>query len=174
MSYNAKNYTAQGGEKTVIGGELEILAGAKIKADAGATIEGFGGGDAVETIVELPAEATAAQYAEAYGKVTALLEAGLLPVLKTEFNNAECYVPFKFDGGQQYVFIGTLSELPDRSIATVAFGLSESTCTSYFCGMMIASNVAACAATDVPGCVTSINAILTALKNAGIMNADSE
>ena len=44
MSYNAKNYTEQGVEKTVIGGELEILPGATIKADEGATVEGFGGG----------------------------------------------------------------------------------------------------------------------------------
>ena len=44
MSNNTKNYTEQGGEKTVIGGELEILPGAKIKADEGAEVEGFGGG----------------------------------------------------------------------------------------------------------------------------------
>ena len=44
MSNNTKNYTEQGGEKTMIGGELEILPGAKIKADEGATVEGFGGG----------------------------------------------------------------------------------------------------------------------------------
>lgn len=36
-----------------------------------------------------------------------------------------------------------------------------------------ASNVATSTATDVAGCVTSINAILTALKGAGIMVADS-
>ena len=30
MSYNAKNYTAQGGEKTVIGGTLEIKEGASV------------------------------------------------------------------------------------------------------------------------------------------------
>lgn len=30
MSYNTKNYTEQGGEKTVIGGELEIKPGAKV------------------------------------------------------------------------------------------------------------------------------------------------
>jgi hypothetical protein len=41
MSYNSKNYTAQGGEKTVIGGEIEILSGGKIKVDAGATVEGL-------------------------------------------------------------------------------------------------------------------------------------
>ena len=31
MSYNAKNYTEQDGEKTVIGGTLEILEGATVK-----------------------------------------------------------------------------------------------------------------------------------------------
>lgn len=30
MSYNTKNYTEQGGEKTVIGGTLEIKEGAKV------------------------------------------------------------------------------------------------------------------------------------------------
>ena len=47
MSYNAKNYTEQGGEKTVIGGTLEVLPGATIVADEGATVEGFGGGSYV-------------------------------------------------------------------------------------------------------------------------------
>ena len=31
MSYNTKNYTEQGGAKTVIGGTLEITNGAQIK-----------------------------------------------------------------------------------------------------------------------------------------------
>lgn len=35
-----------------------------------------------------------------------------------------------------------------------------------------AANVAECEAEDVAGCVTSINAILTALKEAGMMEAD--
>src|SRR5574344_1096515 len=30
MSYNAKNYTEQGGEKTIIGGRLEIKEGASV------------------------------------------------------------------------------------------------------------------------------------------------
>ena len=42
--YNAKNYNEQGGANTVIEGELLIKSGAKIKAEAGATVEGFGGG----------------------------------------------------------------------------------------------------------------------------------
>lgn len=44
MSYNTKNYTEQGGARTVIGGEIEILPGAKIKACEGAEVQGFGGG----------------------------------------------------------------------------------------------------------------------------------
>ena len=42
MSYNTKNYTEQGGEKTVIGGLLVILPGATIRAEEGAEVEGFG------------------------------------------------------------------------------------------------------------------------------------
>ncbi len=38
----------------------------------------------------------------------------------------------------------------------------------------VAENVVACAATDVAGCVTSINAILTELKEAGLMAPDDE
>ena len=38
MSYNTKNYTEQGGEKTVIGGEIEILG--TLTIDDGATVAG--------------------------------------------------------------------------------------------------------------------------------------
>jgi hypothetical protein len=38
MSYNVKNYTEQGGEKTVIGGTLEIQAGASVTGITTATI----------------------------------------------------------------------------------------------------------------------------------------
>jgi len=38
----------------------------------------------------------------------------------------------------------------------------------------VAANVAASEATDVAGCVTSINEILEALKTAGLMAADPE
>ncbi|MFA9398833.1 MAG: Head fiber protein [Clostridiaceae bacterium] len=33
MSYNTKNYTEQGGERTVIGGELDITGDGKLKFD---------------------------------------------------------------------------------------------------------------------------------------------
>lgn len=38
MSYNTKNYTEQGGEKTVIGGILEIAAGASVTGITTASI----------------------------------------------------------------------------------------------------------------------------------------
>lgn len=52
MSYNTKNYTEQGGEKTVIGGTLEIKAGATVTGLAAnpllaATETDFGGIKAV-------------------------------------------------------------------------------------------------------------------------------
>ena len=44
MSYNTKNYREQGGEKTVIGGEVILAANAKVTIDPAALIEGLPGG----------------------------------------------------------------------------------------------------------------------------------
>ena len=64
MSYNVKNYTEQGGEKTVIGGTFEVLDGATvtrvtgITAAAKATVLGGikaatkGAGDTVEAKID--------------------------------------------------------------------------------------------------------------------------
>lgn len=64
MSYNVKNYTEQGGEKTVIGGTLEVLDGATVTGITGvagtATATELGGikaaakgaGDAVECKID--------------------------------------------------------------------------------------------------------------------------
>jgi hypothetical protein len=41
MSFNAKNYNPQGGDRTVIGGELTIISGGKIKVEDGAAVEGL-------------------------------------------------------------------------------------------------------------------------------------
>jgi hypothetical protein len=45
MSYNTKNYREQGGEKTVIGGEVILAANAKVTIDPAAVIEGLPGGN---------------------------------------------------------------------------------------------------------------------------------
>ena len=41
---NVKNYNEQGGAKTVIGGEIQIADGGKLKVDSGATVEGISAG----------------------------------------------------------------------------------------------------------------------------------
>lgn len=52
-------------------------------------------------------------------------------------------------------------------------GVAAATATTLG-GVKTAENVAASEASDVAGCVTSINAILTALKASGIMDPDAE
>lgn len=48
MSYNTPNYTEQGGEKTVIGGEIEILG--TLTIDDGATVAGVVTADVVNNL----------------------------------------------------------------------------------------------------------------------------
>ena len=51
MSYNTKNYTEQGGEKTVIGGVLEIKEGALITGLPVLENQQASTADSVETLV---------------------------------------------------------------------------------------------------------------------------
>ena len=44
MSYNTKNYREQGGEKTIIGGEVILAGTAKVTIDPAADIEGLPSG----------------------------------------------------------------------------------------------------------------------------------
>ena len=55
MSYNAKNYTEQGGEKTVIGGTLEFAAGARVVNLPAATKTAAGGVKAVDNLEDCAA-----------------------------------------------------------------------------------------------------------------------
>lgn len=113
MSYNAKNYTEQGGEKTVIGGTLEIKEGASVTG--------------------LPSSQMAAATETALG--------GIKAAAKTETDT----VPAKIGAdGMLYV-----------SAYPVAANQTEST------------------ATDIPGLLTDFNALLTKLKAAGLMAADT-
>jgi len=61
MSYNAKNYVEQGGDVTVIGGELNVAAGGKITAagtqanhiaDISTTVDGTAIATAVNAILK--------------------------------------------------------------------------------------------------------------------------
>ncbi|MHB7980623.1 Head fiber protein [Clostridium sporogenes] len=51
MSYNTKNYTEQGGEKTVIGGVLEIKEGASVTGLPVLENQPASSADSVETLV---------------------------------------------------------------------------------------------------------------------------
>ena len=55
MTYSAKNYTEQGGEKTVIGGTLEFTDDAKVKNLPKATKTQVGGVKAVDNLEDCAA-----------------------------------------------------------------------------------------------------------------------
>lgn len=71
MSYNAKNYVEQGGDVTVVGGELNIAAGGKISK----------AGTQAKHIADIGNEATGTQIATAVNAILAALEG--VGILKT-------------------------------------------------------------------------------------------
>ncbi len=119
MSYNTKNYTEQGGDKTVIGGTLEIKQGASVTG--------------------LPASEISAAAETKLG--------GIKAAAKAETDT----VPAKI-GADGILYVPTypvVSEIP------------------------VAENQVDSTATDVPGLLADFNALLTKLKAAGIMTADT-
>ena len=71
MSYNAKNYVEQGGDVTVVGGELNVAAGGKISK----------AGTQANHIADITNEATGTQIATAVNAILAALEG--VGILKT-------------------------------------------------------------------------------------------
>ena len=71
MSYNAKNYVEQGGDVTVIGGELNVAATGKISK----------AGTQANHIADITNEATGTQIATAVNAILAALEG--VGILKT-------------------------------------------------------------------------------------------
>ena len=71
MSYNAKNYVEQGGDVTVVGGELNVAAGGKITK----------AGTQASHIADIGNEATGTQIATAVNAILAALEG--VGILKT-------------------------------------------------------------------------------------------
>lgn len=94
MSYNTKNYTEQGGEKTVIGGTLEVKDGATVTGITGvtaaATASAIGGikaatkgaGDTVEAKID---GTTSKLYVPTYPKAALVAEAAGDAPTKAEF-----------------------------------------------------------------------------------------
>lgn len=71
MSYNAKNYVEQGGDVTVIGGELNVAAGGKITA----------AGTQANHIADISDTASGSEIATAVNAIIAALEG--VGILKT-------------------------------------------------------------------------------------------
>jgi len=71
MSYNAKNYVEQGGDVTVIGGELNVAAGGKISK----------AGTQANHIADIANDASGTQIATAVNAILAALEG--VGILKT-------------------------------------------------------------------------------------------
>lgn len=67
-----------------------------------------------------------------------------------------------------------LSETSENPVMNKAVYAAIQTVAGSIPTVPVADNVAECEAEDVAGCVTSINAILSALKEAGLMEADPD
>ena len=170
MSYNVKNYTEQGGEKTVIGGEI-VIDGKITVADGGevagitgvagaATATALGGikaaASAAGDTVEVKIDATSSKlYVPTY-PVTATAEtAGLI---KAGAKGAGDTVEVKIDTTSSKLYVPTYPVLPEEATAGVAGIVKQAT------------NVAE-AAGEAPT-AAQFNALLDALIAAGIMAAE--
>lgn len=61
MSYNTENHREQGGERTYIGGEVVIAAGAKVSIDPEAIIEGLQTAEVTPAASQVDSTATTAE-----------------------------------------------------------------------------------------------------------------
>lgn len=73
-----KNYTEQGGERTVIGGELVIQSGAKLVIENGAEVQGLPGASAAPAQPDSEATSVAALKNDFNALLTKLRQAGIL------------------------------------------------------------------------------------------------
>jgi hypothetical protein len=116
---NVKNYTEQGGDKTVIGGTLEIKEGASVTG--------------------LPSPELSAATETTLG--------GIKAATKTETDS----IPAKI-GPDGILYVPTYPTVPE---------------------IPVVQNQVASVAEDIPGLLSDFNSLLTKLKTAGLMAADS-
>ena len=147
---NVLNYKEPGGAKTVIEGTLEIGPNATLDVKTGATVEGLG-------VVPLPVAAADTLGCVKVGTGLAIAD----EVLSVQTASADQLGGVKVGTGLAIADDGVLSaNIPDAGADTK--GLVKA-----------AANVADSEATALADLVTSFNALLSALKTAGIMVADS-
>lgn len=140
---NVKNYTEQGGEKTVIGGSLEISAGGKLKIVEGATIEGI---LSVPVVDALDSTSATSALSANQGKVLNDAIAGIESV--------------------------TVVDALDSTSATSALSANQGQVLNNALAAKTAASQADSTATEVAGLVTDFNALLAKLKAAGLMVAE--
>ncbi len=123
MSYNVKNYTEQGGEKTVIGGTLEVSDGATVTI--GGTLE-VSDGATVTGITGVAGTATAT----ALGGIKASAKgAGDTVEVKIDGTTAKLYVPTYPKSANVALAAGeapTKAEFDALITALIAAGIMES------------------------------------------------
>ena len=157
MSYNSKNYTEQGGEKTVIGGTLEIAEGASVTGLSAdpllvATEETLGGVKAAAAgesdTVEVKIGEDGKLYVQALAAATSEALGGVIAEEATVGDTVEVKI-----GEDGILYVPTYPVVPEIPIAT---------------------NQADSIAEDTATLVTDFNALLAKLKAAGLMVADEE
>jgi len=163
MSYNSKNYTEQGGEKTVIGGTLEIKEGASVTGLSAdpllvATADTLGGVKAAaageDDTIEVKIGEDGKLYVQALAVATSEALGGVIAEEADEGDTVEVKI-----GG-------------DGKLYTLAYPTDATESVSGL--VKIAANQVDSIATDAAGLVTDFNALLAKLKAAGLMVADEE
>lgn len=163
MSYNTKNYTEQGGEKTVIGGTLEIKEGASVTGLSAdpllvATEETLGGVKAAaageDDTIEVKIGEDSKLYVQAIAMASAEALGGVIAEEAAEGDTVEVKIG---EDGKLYA-----PAYPTEATEAVS-GLVKT-----------AANQADSIAADTAALVTDFNALLTKLKAAGLMVADEE
>ena len=142
MAYNTLNYTEQGGAKTVIGGTLEIAAGA--------TVEGVVTASVIDTLVST--SATSALSAKQGKELKALVDAKIATAaIVNDVSTGGVAVPLSAEQGK---VLGA-RVAANQAANTTADATTEET------SWALANQLK-----------TDVNGILTKLKAAGLMVAD--
>lgn len=166
MSYNAKNYTEQGGEKTVIGGTLEVADGATVTGIAAASI--------VDNVTSTDTDKALSAN---QGKVLkTLVDAKVATAaIVNDVTTGGVAVPLSAEQGKSLkalvdATVTTASIVNDLTTGGVAVPLSAEQ------GKTLAGRVAANQADSVEDTnptVEEFNTLLAKLKTAGLMAADA-
>ena len=158
MSYNTKNYTEQGGEKTVVGGEIAVTGALTVAA--GATVTGIAG------------VAAAATDAALGGIKAAASGEGDTVEVKIDTTSSKLYVP-------TYPVLAAATEAAIGGIKAANSGEGDTVEVKIGAGdkLFVPAYPKAALVEEATGTAPTadqFNALLDALKAAGIMAAEAE